>query len=97
MDAADMRSNDSDTRTEVNNSSRGRWTDAGWTTDGSAARTVSRATRIVSRTREAAVESATQLSLSFSPRTQYALYALLFLMGPRDAVGAIGIHGGTPR
>ena len=81
MDAADMRSNDSDTRNEVNNSSRGRWTDAGWTTDGSAARTVSRATRIVSRTREAAVDSATQLALSFSPRTQYALYALLFLTG----------------
>ena len=81
MDAADMRSNDSDTRNEVNNSSRGRWTDAGWTTDGSAARTVSRATRIVSRTREAVVDSATQLSLSFSPSTQYALYALLFLTG----------------
>ena len=67
MDAADIRSKDIEENSVVNGSQRARWVDGAWTT--------------ASRTSQRVVESATELSLSFSPRVQYAIYAALFLVG----------------
>ncbi len=48
-------------------SARGGWVDGGWTAFSKAPRSV--------------VDTATQVAFSFSPRVQYTIYALLFLVG----------------
>ncbi len=83
MDAGDIRSNQGGGRPDGSGPARGRWSDGGWTAVSPSPRTVSSAPRLISRTRRAVVETMTDatVTLSFSPRVQYAIYALLFLVG----------------
>ncbi len=67
MDTAHIRPDENAGNSTGSRSARGGWVDGGWTAFSKAPRTV--------------VDTANQLAFSFSPRVQYTIYALLFLVG----------------